>query len=44
VALGYTKQQVIDNISEKFSRLGKSLTTADIYTEKDLPGLVASMI
>lgn len=44
VALGYTKQQVIDNISGKFSRLGKSLTPADIYTEKDLPGLVASMM
>ena len=44
VALGYTKQQVIDNITSKFSRLGKSLTPADIYTEKDLPSLVASMI
>lgn len=44
VATDYTKQQVIDIITEKFPRLGKSLTTADIYTTKDLPSLVASMI
>jgi len=44
VAMGYTKQQVIDAVASKFPRLGKSLTTADIYTEKELPGLVASMM
>ena len=44
VAGEYTKQQVLDIISSKFPRLGKSMTTADIYTKKDLPSLVASMI
>lgn len=44
VAGEYTKQQVIDIISSKFPRLGKSLTPADIYTKKDLPSLVASMM
>ena len=44
VALGYTKQQVIDAVTAKFGRLGRSLKPEDIYTKKDLPGLVASMM
>lgn len=40
----YTKEQVIDIISAKFPRLGKSLTLDDIYTKKELPALVASMM
>lgn len=44
VAINYTKQQVIDAVTEKFPRLGKSLTPADIYTKKELKSLVASMI
>lgn len=39
-----SKQQVIDIISDKFPRLGKTLTTADIYTEKEAKELVASMM
>ena len=44
VALGYTKEQVISVISDKFPRLGRSLTPADIYTEEELPALVAEMM
>lgn len=44
VAMDYTKQQVLDVITNKFPRLGKSLTPADIYTKKELKSLVASMI
>ena len=44
VALGYTKQQVIDAVTAKFPRLGNSLTVDDIYTEKELKSLVASMM
>jgi hypothetical protein len=44
VAIDYTKQQVIDIITEKFPRLGKSLTPSDIYTEKEVKSLVKSMM
>jgi hypothetical protein len=35
---------VIDIVSDKFPRLGKTLTTADIYTEKEAKELVESMM
>lgn len=44
VAGSYGKQKVIDIVSDKFPRLGKTLTTADIYTEKEAKELVASMM
>lgn len=44
VAVNYTKQQVLDTISSHFHRLGKNLTTQDIYNESDIKNLVAEMM
>lgn len=44
VAVNWSKQQVIDAVTEKFPRLGKSLTLSDIYTEKEVKSLVKSMM
>lgn len=43
VAVNYSKKEVWDTISSKFPRLGSVMTINDIYTKKDLPGLVATM-
>lgn len=44
VAMDYTKQQVIDHITNKFPGLGKSLNSDNIFTREDLPALVASIM
>lgn len=44
VAGNYTKKQVIDVITDKFPRLGKTLKPADIHTKKELKGLVNDLM
>lgn len=43
VAINYTKKEVWDTISTKFPRISNMMSINDIYTEEDLPGLVATM-
>ena len=44
VAGSWSKQQIIDTVGSKFLRLGQSLTTADIATQKELKSLVEEMM
>ena len=44
VAVNYKKDEVWDTLATKFPRLGNVMSANDIYTKKDLPALVASMI
>ena len=44
VAGSWSKQQVIDALGSKFTRLGQSLTTADIASQKELKSIVEEMM
>lgn len=43
VAVNYSKKEVWDILSSKFPHIGTVMSINDIYTEKDLPTLVAEM-
>ena len=44
VAGSWSKQQILDTVGSKFTRLGQTLTTTDIASQKELKSIVEEMM